>query len=125
MGASRVVVAGVPRAGKTTLSRALDAGEVRSTDELIGLGWSEASEEVSRWLGLEGPWIIEGVATVRALRKWLRRSTESPCDLVLWIPDPRVDLTSRQWGMANAVRTIWAEIVPNLKVPIVMIARAS
>jgi hypothetical protein len=40
------------------------------TDDLIALGWSEASAAVIPWISRPGPWIIEGVAVPRALRKW-------------------------------------------------------
>ena len=75
----RVVLVGGPLTGKSTLARALaprylpePEHQTRCTDELMGvLEWSEASAEVARWLNEPGPWIIEGVATARALRKWL------------------------------------------------------
>ena len=72
---TRVVIAGGPRTGKTTHANKLGAesgARVRHTDDLIGrLEWSAASQEVSQWFDEPGPWIVEGVAVPRAVRKWL------------------------------------------------------
>lgn len=131
--AMRLVIAGVPKAGKTTLSLEAKihhsisgrASIVRHTDDLIRPGaWSEVSAEVSAWLDLPGPWIIEGVAAVRALRKWLAAHRDppcgaagrlpAPCDRVLWLDTPRQVLTPGQLAMAKGCRTIWAEVHPQL-----------
>jgi hypothetical protein len=99
----RILVAGAPRTGKTTLADALAAERgipVRRTDDLVGrLAWSEASAEVARWLTEPGPWIIEGVASARALRK-LDPSAPLP-DLIAHLTIPRVARTPRQEGMAK------------------------
>lgn len=113
---NRIVVAGIPRAGKTTL-----AGDVRvklghrvmHTDDLIGeLDWSSASDAVLRWLDEPEPWVIEGVAAVRALRKWLIRNPEGkPCDMVVWCGRPYVTVYKNgQRAMAKGCERIWGEI---------------
>lgn len=119
---NRVVVIGPPRAGKTTYARARAAREdipVLHTDDLIAdHGWSEASEYIaSVWLDAEGPWICEGVAMVRGLRKWLRHhqtATAAPCDEVVVLGGRGLPLTARQEGMAKGCATIWAEIEDQL-----------
>lgn len=123
---TRIVIAGVPRAGKTTralmdseiLAIAVGVCGVRHTDDLIASGadWSEISEIVaSRWFPLPGPWIIEGVAAVRALRKWLRaNATGAPCDRVVWLGSPRVALTPGQAALAKGCMTVWREVRPEL-----------
>lgn len=116
---TRLVIAGVPRAGKTTLAGASARGfEPRHTDDLIlpSVDWSEVSEIVaSRWFPLPGPWIIEGVRAVHALRKWLRAyATGVPCDRVVWLGTPRIALTPGQASLAKACTTVWHETRPGL-----------
>lgn len=68
----RIAIIGWPGTGKTTLGKQLaeDLGlQYSSTDEAMHLGWSQASEEVAKWLDRRS-YIIEGVALPRAFRKW-------------------------------------------------------
>lgn len=133
-----VVVTGIPRAGKTTFANAMGgegAADVLHTDDLIGvqldagpLDWSGVSAYVAeRWLA-GGPLVeslgrlelralfVEGVAAVRALRKWLAAHPEGkPCDRVLWFGTPVVALTPGQASLAKGCRTVWAEVEPLLR----------
>lgn len=114
---SRVVITGGPSAGKTTLADHLGL-PVRHTDELVDvLEWSAASEEVSRWMDAPGPWVIEGVTAVRALRKWLERHREgAPCDVLLVLLTPAAALdNNRQAGMYKSVETVLSEIRMELR----------
>jgi adenylate kinase family enzyme len=120
----RLLIAGVPRSGKTTLSktivRTLPCSLIvmgpRSTDDMIALGWSAASERVAQWLDAAGPWIIEGVAIPRALRKWLAtHHYGTPADEIRWLGTPRVPLTPGQLTMAKACETVWNEVRPELE----------
>ncbi len=116
--ASRVVIVGGPRCGKTTRAKALAATglQARHTDDLIGkLDWSAASEEVSRWFALPGPWVIEGVAAVRALRKWLASHGGQPCDQVEVMRKPFTQLNAGQASMLKSFETMWAEINHQLR----------
>lgn len=109
----RLVIAGVPRAGKTTLA----GPDAHHTDALIGTrAWSEASAEIATWFDIfRAPWTIEGVAAVRAFRKFLRaRGNVAPCDRVVWLDTPRVALTPGQETMAKGCRTVWREVRPEL-----------
>ncbi len=114
--ARRILIAGGPRSGKTTLADSLGKNlniPVCHTDDLIGqLEWSEASLAVSRWFGEPGPWIIEGVSVPRALRKWFAAQPETPAELIFWLGAPAVPLTNRQRGMAKACETVWREVAP-------------
>lgn len=112
----RVVIVGGPRCGKTTLAGTLAVRPVRHTDDLVPTHeWSAASEVVATWLDKPGPWVVEGVATVRALRKWLEaHSTGTPCDVVHLRFDPFVPLTTRQQGMLEACRTVWLQVASTL-----------
>jgi hypothetical protein len=117
---TRLVICGVPRSGKTTLAARMHpqaAGRIRHTDDLISFGWSRASEIVAaQWFTLSGPWVVEGVAAVRALRKWLRAHPEgAPCDRVIWCNAPHVALTPGQETMAKGARTVWNEIAAELE----------
>lgn len=129
---TRIVIAGGPRTGKTSLAGRLGRTEiplvlepdhppvcmpgpsfpdVRHTDDLIHLGWSEASAAAALWLDAPGPWIVEGVAAVRALRKWLAGHPEGrPCDVVYWLIEPVVPVTPGQAAMARGCATVWNEI---------------
>jgi len=112
-----IVIVGGPSTGKSTLAHRLKPSErVRCTDELVGvLEWSEASAEVARWLDEPGPWVIEGVATARALRKWLLANPGKPlpCTVVL-MARPLVELSKGQAAMGKGVATVWNEIAPDV-----------
>lgn len=84
-----------------------------------GLGWSEQSRYVAdHWLPLPGPVVIEGVATVRALRKLLadgRRAELDGAQIVRFTRATRyAALTSSQLGMAKSIDTIWSQIAADL-----------
>lgn len=113
---SRIIIAGGPRSGKTTLA-ATYPGLVLHTDSLIWeLDWSAASAEAAAWFDVPRPWVIEGVAAVRALRKWLAaHASGQPADLVLWLGTPRMALTRGQEMMAKGCETVWAEVLPLLR----------
>lgn len=115
----RIVIAGVPKSGKTTdLGRRLAeemSCPLRSTDSLIDLlNWADASMEVSRWLSEPAPWIIEGAAVPRAIRKWFRRTQYAPCDAAIWLATPHVPLSQGQRSMASGCLKVWDEILPAL-----------
>lgn len=137
---TRICITGGPRTGKTTLAgnlaaplhvscdsafdEACSCGAIRHTDDLIEqckhLGkeaWSEASRIASMWLDEPGPWIIEGVAMSRALRKWREAhpGQPPPVDRVIRLITPHVDLTKGQAAMAKGEETVWAEVEPWLR----------
>ncbi len=117
---TRILITGWPRTGKTTLSADLqnDLPEpcpVRHTDDLIGqLNWSAASSEVAKWLEEEGDWIIEGVSVARALRKYHEAHPDEPppCERLIYLRTPHVELTARQAGMGKGVDCVMAELEP-------------
>lgn len=111
----RILIAGWPRAGKTTLAGQISTAEripVRDTDSLISThAWSEASEVVAGWLTEPGPWICEGVAIPRALRKWLLAHPEGiPADVLHWSETPREALTKEQTAMGKGCTTVWNQV---------------
>jgi hypothetical protein len=116
----RILIAGGPKVGKTTLSGELQTlmyskhgapTSVQHTDDLIdALDWSAASLEVASWMDMSGPWIIEGVAVPRALRKWLVRSSGKPADVVYWSIANKIPLTKGQLAMAKGCLSVWNEV---------------
>ncbi len=118
---SRILIAGGPRTGKTTYADRIGASAglvARHTDDLVGrLDWSECSAEVARWMAEDGPWLIEGVAVPRAIRKWLAAhpGDAAPADVIVWMPVPIVPRTPGQDAMAKGVETVWREVLPELR----------
>ncbi len=112
---ARIVIIGGPKTGKSTLAAQMGGG--RSSDEVMNLGWSESSEEVSRWLDQPGPWIVEGVAVPRALRKWRERNPDKPApvDHVIHLTHPHEQLIQGQISMAKGIDTVLAQIMPWLE----------
>ncbi len=105
----RIGIAGGPRTGKTTLARSmgLELGlPVLSTDQVMDLGWSETSTEVTRWFSTPDV-IIEGVALGRALRKWLAVNPQGkPLDILHVLVLPHVTLTKGQRTMGDQCITL-------------------
>jgi hypothetical protein len=125
---TRICITGGPRTGKTTLAKEVWVDEerarlpgnyvvtqLRHTDDLIEqcahLGkdaWSEASRIASTWLDEPGPWIIEGVAVSRALRKWheAHPGEPPPVDRVIYLDLPFEKWTPGQQAMGRGVATV-------------------
>lgn len=112
----RTVIAGGPRTGKTTLANAMGV-TVDRTDDLVGkMEWSALSEYVADIWMSQPEFCIEGVAAVRALRKWMVKNPEGiPCDEVVWLDDPKEALLKGQASMAKGCVTIWTQILPELE----------
>lgn len=112
----RVAIIGWPKTGKTTLAAEMGGG--RSTDEVMAMGWSEASAEVSTWFDQPGDWIVEGVAIPRALRKWRDRNPEAPppIDKLIVLRTPhQLLLTPQQTIMGKGIDTVLSELAPWLE----------
>jgi hypothetical protein len=120
---TRICITGGPRTGKTTLATDMRAVSsyggstpfpLRHTDDLIPLGWSEASQAAALWLDEPGPWIIEGVAVSRALRKWRDQhpGERPPVDRVIRLTEPHIVLTHQQAVMSKGEETVWNEVGP-------------
>lgn len=127
---TRIVILGGPRTGKTTLAGEiwrkavaawvaehgpivdLEGPVLMHTDDVMHLGWSEASEAASKWFDTSGPWIIEGVAAVRALRKWHAQHAfqPPPVDRVIFLAKTFEEPTPGQRVMAKGVETMLGDI---------------
>lgn len=63
---------------------------------------------VANWFGRPGPWVAEGHAMARALRRADRRV----CDRVVVFPAPHPNavVTARQLAMGKGVHTVWETV---------------
>jgi hypothetical protein len=131
--AASVCIIGGPKTGKSTYSDELreklfpgsPASLVIHSDDFIDqFDWSGVSKHLSELMESQPlPWIMEGVAVVRALRKWLvgaeaqglKGSMTRPCDVILVMNDPLTNLTSGQNSMRKSCDTVWWEIEARLQ----------
>ncbi len=118
--ALRILITGGPKVGKTTFAaRLADSLRIphRNADELCGvLEWSEASAELANWIAEAGPWIIEGVAVPRALRKYFASHPGvAPCERAYYLDEPFTPPLKGQAAMAKGVGTVWREVAPELR----------
>jgi len=98
----RIGITGGPRAGKSTLAAALAARHglgITHTDDVMHLGWSEASAHVAEGMLAARAGIFEGVAIARALRKALAMSLDRPLELLLVLRQTMRELTPGQAAM--------------------------
>ena len=126
---ARILMVGGPMRGKSTYARRFrvprmctDARSmVRDPDpdtEYLpeGLEWSAASAYVAEhWMTRPGPWLIEGVAVARALRKWYAVHDEAPAERVLLFVRPAATPTDGQERMAAGVMKAWHEVEARLR----------
>lgn len=115
----RITIINGPKTGKTTLANAIGSAsgvDVRHSDDLIPLGWSESSQYMAdEWLSDDVPCVIEGVAVVRALRKWLAANeTGKPVDRIIRLEEPYTVLLLGQMSMTAGHDKIWREIEEEL-----------
>jgi hypothetical protein len=131
----RTIIAGGPLTGKSTAAEKLrvaqgldlylctdtlrqagnrSVGKVLHTPSQFDNDWSGLSEWVAlHWLTKPDPWILEGVAAVRALRKYRARHGDDypPCDRVLWLTKPKARLSDGQATMESGHETMMDELL--------------
>lgn len=112
----KILIIGGPRTGKTT--RALEQAKtletlgtphtlVHTDDIAARLPWSMVSDEVFELLQRPGDWIIEGVAGVRGLRKYLKAGLVPDFE-VIWMGTPYAQEKKHHAMHAQAL-SIWRE----------------
>lgn len=111
----RIAICGAPNTGKTYLSNTMPR-PVFHTDDLIGrTDWTGQSAEVAEWMEMPGPWVIEGVSVIRAIRKFIKAHPgEKPCDKLLIMTCQYVPLNPGQARMASTINKHLAEVEPQL-----------
>jgi hypothetical protein len=122
-GVSRVVIAGGPRRGKSTIAEKLarpgvahhHGEELVDRPEWAGMTreekWSAGSALAATWLDEPGPLVAENVAMSRALRKWLRsHPVGKPADVVVHLSDAVDETVPGQETMAAGDETVWKQI---------------
>lgn len=115
--APRVVIAGVPRAGKTTLAKRMrpDLPHVH-TDDYKHLPWSDVPDAILRDLrALEDGWVLEGVQSLRVLRRALDNDIDLGVTRLVYLRTPHEELTPGQRRMAAGLETIWRGVRPRLR----------
>lgn len=117
---TRTLIAGPPRAGKTTYALALASQSFPSPtvlhlDTFLDLGHHESARAAADWLlHTPGPWIAEGTLAARALRIALElQPTTPPCDRLLVLPT-RLPLSGPQQRLAAGSATILECLLPQL-----------
>ncbi len=112
---TRILIAGSPRSGKTTLAIAVQklfpGMKMFATDDIVNKAtWSDASREVATRINQPGPWVIEGTVTTRGIRKWLAQeglnSKKKPAEFLIYCHKPLEPLTKAQDNMRKGDVTI-------------------
>ena len=112
----KLIIAGGPRTGKTTLADSMSSSNVGHTDELIPLGWSKGSVTVVAWIDNPNLDVIEGVTVLRGLRKWLRlNDAGKPCDKLVYLRGPFEELNRGQAAMTRGCWSVFQQIRPYLQ----------
>jgi hypothetical protein len=114
----KIVIGGGCRCGKSTLAEALGREHglpVYRADDLMHMGWSEASDAFADVIAYGRDGIYEGVAAVRAMRKLIKRMGSRPCTRYLHLTRAWTPLTPRQAGLNTAVETVWRDVAPKLR----------
>lgn len=110
----KILIIGGPRTGKTTLASELgesDGLPVHHLDDLSDREWSTQSDIIADELSHDGPWIKEGVAGVRGLRKWLERNPDKVPDFeVVHLSEPKAEQSAGQAAMHKGHQKIYSEV---------------
>jgi predicted kinase len=128
------LIIGWPGTGKTTLAK--DLAETHQLEHLCtdpqrlcppgvkgtpdGLNWSGCSQFVAdNWLGNHSS-VIEGVAVLRALRKWREKWAKNPnvpfpADKIILLKNPLKPLSKGQITMGKGHDTVLTELLPWIK----------
>lgn len=139
----RVVIVGGPRVGKSTLALKLVSalsfepggkrlpiycgdplskvkepmpGVTYLPEGLPFSGDGGSADWIARnWFQLPGPWVMEGQAMARALRRYMENTDGSmhggyapfPCDRIIFMLTPKVQQIEGQRTMGKGIETVW------------------
>lgn len=129
----RIAIVGGPLRGKSTYAAKLASlyrlpvycGDPKSTVRVAspdvtyvpeGLpfrGAGGVADFIAReWLVLPGPWVVEGHAVARALRRYVMDGPPHPPadQIFVMVSGPYAAESERQRAMARAVETVWSQI---------------
>lgn len=115
----RVILAGVPRSGKT--SHAARAGErfgrkVFWESQTFEGTRDEQAVEIARQIDSSGDWILEGCSAVLGLRQWLADNPHKQLDAVVYFFGKPVQKHSKgHERQSKAIHTVWAQIKSELQ----------
>ena len=114
---TRVVIAGGPRCGKSTLFRslAIDYAVAIGTDDFMDLPWADVPDAVIDVLEKHDEWLVEGVNVARVLRRWIRDRGDMPkIDVCYYLTTPMAPRTKAHESMSKAIATVWKDVLPRL-----------
>lgn len=99
----RVVIAGGPKTGKTTLTAGVTDREVFHTDDFNKAPWTEIPRLVIDQVKDVPAYVLEGVQAGRALWKGLEP------DVVVYLVDPRAPRTKGQQALGKGCATVFRD----------------
>lgn len=114
---TRIVIAGGPRTGKSTLFRsmALDYAMAVGTDDFMDRQWADVPDAVIDVLQKHDEWLLEGVNAARVLRRWIRDRDDFPgIDVCYYLTKPMTTRTKAHESMSKAIETVWRDVLPRL-----------
>lgn len=110
---SKIILAGGPKSGKSTLGRKLSAElgiPLVSTDDYIECGWSEAPHEIILKIKDMPSYILEGVNSGRTIRKMAEKDMKLDFDRVIYLDEPRIELNKGQAALRKGCVTVWQDV---------------
>jgi hypothetical protein len=105
----RIVIAGGPRCGKTTLASLVTDRFVLATDDYMNLPWADVPNLINAKLVDMPAFVLEGVQAGRCLRKGLK------VDCVIWLSAPMTTTNKAQRSMAKGIEKVfndWLSLSP-------------
>jgi len=141
----RIIIAGGPRRGKSTLAKEymemgypIYCGDPLSKvkDPIQGVTYlpegmpfsgdnGPAQYILDNWLPLPGPWVMEGHIMPRVLSRWLENSKGSqqwPCDLIIILDRPAlVPTVQGQESLHKGCMTVWNRISESFPIEMIEI----
>lgn len=109
----RLLITGGPRTGKTTLANSMSQSVIH-TDDFKG-SWEARLIQTMHYFNLDNIYTIEGVTIPAALELWLKIHQDKPTDKIIFLTNPRIQLSTRQMSMKRGIETIYSRIREELR----------